>query len=109
MASAPGCRHRARTGDSGRVDSAAIESSAALVRRYAQGVCAREWQDDPPQRAVLAEFDRLRAQLQAPRSGWLARWRERAAPQGIYLWGAVGRGKTMLMDLFAQSLPQDRV
>ncbi|HEX6613628.1 MAG TPA: cell division protein ZapE [Rhodanobacteraceae bacterium] len=72
---------------------------------YAQGVAARAWQDDPAQRVVLAEFDRLHAQLLAPRSGWFSRWRAPAAPQGIYLWGLVGRGKTMLMDLFVDSLP----
>ena len=91
------------------MDSAAIEKPEGLALRYVQGVTLREWQDDPAQRAVLREFDRLRAELLAPRSGWLMRWRERPAARGIYLWGAVGRGKTMLMDLFVQSLPQDLV
>jgi cell division protein ZapE len=93
---------------SGRADSPAIENSSTLSQRYAQGVVAREWQDDPAQRSILGEFDRLRAQLLAPQS-WLARMRGAHAPAGIYLWGAVGRGKTMLMDLFARSLPQDTV
>lgn len=62
-------------------------------------------QDDPAQRAALAEFDRLHAQLLAPDPRWLARWRSRIAPQGLYLWGQVGRGKTMLMDVFVESLP----
>jgi cell division protein ZapE len=93
---------------SGRVGSAPIENPLVLSRRYAQGVVAREWQDDPAQRALLGEFDRLRAQLSAPKS-WLARLRGDVTPPGIYLWGAVGRGKTLLMDLFAQSLPQEWV
>ncbi|HEX7128840.1 MAG TPA: AFG1/ZapE family ATPase, partial [Rhodanobacteraceae bacterium] len=67
--------------------------------RYAQGVAAGDWQDDPAQRAVLGEFDRLHGQLTVSKAGWLSRWRAPAAPQGIYLWGQVGRGKTMLMDL----------
>ncbi|HET6905422.1 MAG TPA: cell division protein ZapE [Rhodanobacteraceae bacterium] len=74
-------------------------------RRYAQGVAAGAWRDDPAQRAVLGEFDRLQARLVVPESGWFSRWRPRHAPQGIYLWGSVGRGKTMLMDLFVDSLP----
>jgi cell division protein ZapE len=87
------------------VDSAVIIHNDFPSLRYAQGVSAHAWQDDPAQRAVLVEFDRLYAQLTASKPGWLSRWRAPAAPQGIYLWGAVGRGKTMLMDLFVESLP----
>ena len=90
------------------MDSAAIEKSSTLSQRYARGVAAREWQDDPAQRATLAEFDNLRERLLGPKS-WLARLRGTAAGEGVYLWGPVGRGKTMLMDLFAQSLPPDLV
>ena len=28
--------------------------------------------------------------------------------RGLYLWGGVGRGKTMMMDLFCTCLPEDR-
>ncbi|MGH8213716.1 MAG: cell division protein ZapE, partial [Rhodanobacteraceae bacterium] len=87
------------------VDSAAAEIPTAPSQRYAQGVIAHAWHDDPAQRMVLGEFDRLHAALTAPRTGWLSRWRTPIAPQGIYLCGAVGRGKTMLMDLFVESLP----
>ncbi|MBS0431380.1 MAG: AFG1 family ATPase [Proteobacteria bacterium] len=79
-----------------------------LAARYAQGVAAREWQDDSAQRGILQEFERLRAQLDEPQSWW-SRLRGAAALQGIYLWGAVGRGKTLLMDLFAQALPPEYV
>jgi cell division protein ZapE len=68
------------------------------------------WQDDPAQHAALEVFDRLRAALLAPEPGMLARLRARLAGpaqplRGLYLWGAVGRGKTMLMDQFVASLP----
>src|SRR5581483_4926630 len=108
MECARGCLLCARPRESDRVDSAAIENPSTLSQRYAQGVGLREWQDDSAQRALLGEFDRLRAQLSAPKS-WLARLRDDTAPRGIYIWGAVGRGKTLLMDLFAQSLPQELV
>ncbi len=78
--------------------------------RYARGVAAGAWQDDPAQRAALAEFDRIHAALHGhPAPGFWARLRTRAgrsAPlRGLYLWGEVGRGKTMLMDQFHASLP----
>jgi cell division protein ZapE len=58
---------------------------------------------DPVQRAALLRLEELREKLEAPeRKGLLSRFR-RAEPmgkQGLYLWGGVGRGKSMLMDLF---------
>jgi len=53
-------------------------------------------------------------QPEAPDAGWVASWRERLglarhrdedAPQGLYIFGGVGRGKSMLMDLFFASAP----
>ncbi|MEZ5833337.1 MAG: cell division protein ZapE [Dongiaceae bacterium] len=38
----------------------------------------------------------------------LARRREAEAPQGLYIFGPVGRGKSMLMDLFFSTAPVDR-
>jgi cell division protein ZapE len=58
---------------------------------------------DPVQRAALLRFEELREKLEAPeRKGLLSRFRraEPAGKQGLYLWGGVGRGKSMLMDLF---------
>lgn len=82
-------------------------------QRY-QGLLARaDFQADPAQQAVVAAFDRLQQQLleAAASKSLFERMRERlrgpADPvQGLYVWGSVGRGKTMLMDLFYDSLPQ---
>src|SRR4029078_11621534 len=38
----------------------------------------------------------------------LSRRREEPAPQGLYLYGPVGRGESMLMDLFFRSVPIER-
>ncbi|MBS0382855.1 MAG: AFG1 family ATPase [Proteobacteria bacterium] len=78
--------------------------------RYALGVASGAWQDDPAQRAALVVFDRLHASLLTPASGPWARLRARLSVRavslrGLYLWGEVGRGKTMLMDGFVASLP----
>ena len=46
---------------------------------------------------------------QMGRTGWAARLglkgRRQPPPKGIYMWGGVGRGKTMLMDLFFEHTP----
>lgn len=55
---------------------------------------------DSAQQAALTQLDQLQAQLLQDR-----RLRSRPVPQGLYLWGPVGRGKTLLMDLFHASLP----
>ena len=58
---------------------------------------------DPAQEAVLPELDRIRSALMAPqKKGFFKRAPE--PPQGLYLWGGVGRGKSMLMDMFAANM-----
>ncbi|KFN48745.1 hypothetical protein P873_13895 [Arenimonas composti TR7-09 = DSM 18010] len=77
--------------------------------RYAAGVAAGRWQDDPAQRAALQELDRIARELRAgtARAGGWRRWFGGGAPtpvRGLYLWGGVGRGKTLLEDLLVESV-----
>ncbi|MDP4991224.1 MAG: cell division protein ZapE, partial [Marivita lacus] len=74
-----------------------------LPEIYAARVADGSLTPDPAQEAVLPEFERIRAALAAPvRKGLFRKAPE--PPKGLYLWGGVGRGKSMLMDLFVESL-----
>jgi cell division protein ZapE len=65
---------------------------------------------DSAQQQSIALLDDLFEQIvhEPSKNGWRA-WflgRERRTDiRGLYLWGGVGRGKTLLMDMFYQSLP----
>lgn len=65
---------------------------------YSSRVTAGDLHHDPVQEEVLPELERIRAGLVEPvKKGFF-----RKAPdpiKGLYLWGGVGRGKSMLMDL----------
>ena len=76
---------------------------------YEMLVAKGDIHDDPAQRQAVGRLQSLHEELdlygqQMGRTGWRARLgmrnRKRDVPRGIYMWGGVGRGKTMLMDLF---------
>lgn len=88
------------------------EAAPLPSQRYAEGVARGDWQDDPAQRAVLVELDRIHRKLVAEparASGLFSRlFGGESTPRevaGLYLWGGVGRGKTLLVDLFYDGLP----
>ncbi|HEV8680096.1 MAG TPA: cell division protein ZapE [Stellaceae bacterium] len=68
---------------------------------------------DPAQQRVAERLEQLHAALlryrPAGRRSWTVRLgrgeRAPAVPRGLYLWGPVGRGKSMLMDLFFAAAP----
>ena len=63
--------------------------------------------DDPAQRAAIAPLDDLLDHLSSARSFF--GFRKAATPKGVYLYGGVGRGKSMLMDRFAEVARQSNV
>ncbi len=74
-----------------------------VLPAYDALIAAGELRADPEQRAAAIRLDALAALLETPaKKGLLARLTGRgpAAPRGIYMFGDVGRGKSMLMDLF---------
>jgi cell division protein ZapE len=73
--------------------------SGAVAAAYGRLLAAGELKADPDQARAAAALDRLGAEL-AMRRGFFARLVGRRRDIcGIYLWGGVGRGKSMLMDL----------
>ena len=66
---------------------------------YDRLIRAGELKPDPAQARAVAALDRLAASAKPP--GMFARLFSSGdeGPAGVYLWGGVGRGKSMLMDL----------
>ena len=83
-------------------------SGPKVFARYQKLVAAGELKPDPGQRAAAERFDRLADELEAvPKRGsvlWRMLGKAPEPPRGVYLWGGVGRGKSMLMDLFFDSV-----
>lgn len=87
-----------------------------VSRAYEARVAAGAIEPDPAQKAFLRRMDALAVALGERRLarktsalGWLfARRQAPRTPRGLYIWGSVGRGKTMLMDLFFETLPVRR-
>jgi len=74
---------------------------------YQARVAADELRSDAEQARVVARFDALAEALAVvpESSGFLGRFfkKEVDVPRGLYIWGGVGRGKSMLMDLFYET------
>jgi cell division protein ZapE len=90
---------------------------AAITAQYAALVAAGEIERDAAQEDVVARLGRLNERLAMHRLarkssslGWL--FGQRVEPgqelKGLYIWGEVGRGKTMLMDMFFAACPVQR-
>ena len=82
---------------------------SGLLARYQELLAAGELRADAEQAAAAERLAQLQKELEAtvPASGFLSRLlrtKPSAAPRGVYLWGGVGRGKSMLMDLFHGTL-----
>jgi cell division protein ZapE len=87
---------------------------ASVSVQYAARVAAGKIESDDAQLAVverLAQLERELAEHRLARKssslGWLfaGAARARSSVKGLYIYGDVGRGKTMLMDLFFEASP----
>jgi cell division protein ZapE len=84
----------------------------SIAERYRALVHDRRFQYDPAQAELVAKLDALSLKLKdyraEPKPSAFARLMGLKAaepPRGLYVYGAVGRGKTMLMDMFFDAAP----
>ncbi len=80
---------------------------SGVLAQYWALVAAGELKPDPQQAEAAIRLNLLQQQLeQTTGIGLLGRFlgKRQEAPRGLYLWGGVGRGKSMLMDLFYECL-----
>src|SRR5262245_8073490 len=80
-----------------------------VVTTYQQSLAKRGFVSDPSQAAAVQRLQRLYEEwiaYKAKRSNALKRMLVKPdLPKGVYLWGAVGRGKSFLMDAFYLCVP----
>ncbi|TFI58801.1 cell division protein ZapE [Sphingomonas parva] len=84
---------------------------SGVVASYEALIAAGELRADQDQCAAAAVLDRVAAELARTRKrGIFARIAGKGppAPRGVYLWGGVGRGKSMLMELAYRAIPIER-
>lgn len=79
-----------------------------MLAAYDALVAGGELKPDREQRDAAERLNLLQKELEAvpPRGSllWRLTGRKPETPRGVYMWGAVGRGKSMLMDLFYDQL-----
>ena len=84
-------------------------SATTLRSAYRERIERGEIQADAGQAAALEALARLEGELNVlSEPSFLQLLRRRQPPRGVYLWGPVGRGKSMLMDLFFQVAPVEK-
>lgn len=87
---------------------------SGMLARYEALLAASELRPDPEQRAAATRLGELQQQLERTdgKPGLIGRLfgAKPSVPRGVYLWGGVGRGKSMLMDMFHSvlSIPEKR-
>ncbi len=80
----------------------------SIEEAYRKRIASGELQPDPVQAALAERLDELRLALETRKLsskssslGWLFSRKQKGEKlKGLYIWGSVGRGKSMLMDLF---------
>jgi len=81
-----------------------------IIAPYEALVAAGELRADRDQRAAIERLARLQQDFEATRGikSFRQLFSKGKTPRGVYMWGGVGRGKSMLMDLFHETLAINR-
>ena len=82
-------------------------TGTSLIARYEAAIARGELKRDAAQQSAAKRLRRLAKALARPRWRFFSK-----PPRGLYIWGDVGRGKSMLMDLFFDTVrvkPRRRV
>ncbi|WP_341702315.1 cell division protein ZapE [Ferrovibrio sp.] len=88
----------------------------SVLETYRQKLAAGELAEDPAQELAAEKLELLSRRLVQYRPGGEDTWLQKLSfgrkrepvPQGLYVYGDVGRGKSMLMDLFFEAAPVGR-
>lgn len=88
----------------------------SILETYRGKLGSGELAEDPAQALAAEKLELLSRRLQhyqpGAEDGWLQKLsfgrKREPAPQGLYIYGDVGRGKSMLMDLFFHAAPVEK-
>jgi cell division protein ZapE len=87
----------------------AAPHGTSLIAHLDAVLAARGSALDAPQRLAAGRLERLSGELAAFRAARQSRLKRifspPQVPRGVYLWGGVGRGKSLLMDAFFATVP----
>jgi cell division protein ZapE len=78
-----------------------------LLAQYQEAIAKGELQADAAQETAVLKLEKL-AQALAEKRRFSLFHKAREAVRGLYIWGDVGRGKTLLMDMFFAEAPVAR-
>jgi cell division protein ZapE len=75
-----------------------------MLETYRAALAEKSLRPDPAQEAAAEKLEALSQALAGYKAGF-SLFGRKEAPRGLYIWGDVGRGKSMLMDLFFDETP----
>ena len=77
-----------------------------LQSKYHEKLQQEGWESDPFQEKAVTELSRLLSDLKSSSKSFWPFGSKNNDVRGVYLYGGVGRGKSMLMDLFFDHAPE---